>query len=100
MGRPKSDDDETGAIVNPDPNRATLDQSELDRLLLINGLLAEGSGPGSTSLVDEIRDAILDSGKLSHREWKALRDRLKEIERLIPHIDLIIELKSQKKKGS
>ncbi|MFM2091706.1 MAG: hypothetical protein RLZZ127_2195 [Planctomycetota bacterium] len=99
MGRAKTDEDETGAIVNPDPASATLEQSELDRLLLINGLLADSTEHGSTSLVDEIRDAILDSGKLSHREWKALRDRLKEIERLIPHIDLIIELKGQKKKG-
>ena len=41
----------------------------------------------------EIRTAILDSGKLSLTDWRKLRTKLREIERLIPHIDLIIELK-------
>jgi hypothetical protein len=72
-----------------------LDQNELDELLLLNGFLTEDSADGTRkSLLDEIRDAVLDSGKLSLPEWRALRDRLKEIERLIPHIDLIIDLKS------
>ena len=93
----RMNDDETGALRNPDPAHTTLDQQELDQLLLINGLLADKPEAGSKNLVDEIRDAVLDSGKLSLREWRALRDRLKEIERLIPHIDLIIELKGQRR---
>ncbi len=75
-----------------------IDQSELDELLLLNGFLTEEAADGTRkSLLDEIRDAVLDSGKLSLREWRALRDRLKEIERLIPHIDLIIDLKSSRR---
>ncbi len=76
----------------------TLDQNELDQLLLINGFLGESTLEGGRkSLIDEIRNAILDSGKLSHREWRALRDRLREIEQLIPTIDLIIELKARRR---
>ena len=76
----------------------TLDQSELDQLLLLNGFLGDDAIEGGRkSLIDEIRNAILDSGKLSHREWRALRDRLREIEQLIPTIDLIIDLKGRRR---
>ncbi|GEM_PF-846974 len=70
-----------------------LSQDEVDDLLTINGFISEQSI--KRSLIDEIKDAILDSGKLRLLEWKSLRARLKEIERLIPHIDLIIELKQK-----
>ena len=84
--------------VTPNPDN-TLDQNELDQLLLINGFLEEANAieGGKKSLIDEIRNAILDSGKLSHREWRALRGRLREIEQLIPTIDLIIELKARRR---
>ena len=70
-----------------------LSQDELNELLTINGFISEKSE--KKSLIDEIKDALLDSGKLQLSEWKSLRARLKEIERLIPHIDLIIELKQK-----
>ena len=76
----------------------SIQQDELDRLLLINGFLAEPTDHARKNLIDEIEDAVLDSGKLSISEWVALRDRLKFIERLIPHIDLIIELKSGRRR--
>jgi len=69
-----------------------LSQQEVDQLLKITELLEEQK---ESNLIDEIKDAILDSGKLSLIDWRRLRTRLKEIERLIPHIDLIIELKSK-----
>lgn len=74
-----------------------IDQNELDQLLHLSGFLTEDVPGGKKSIIDEIQDAMLDSGKLSLREWRALRERLREIERLIPHIDLIIHLKSQRK---
>lgn len=81
---------------SPKPDN-TLDQSELDQLLLLNGFLTdEQDEDRKPSLIDEIRNAILDSGKLSLPEWRALRNRLKDIEQLIPTIDLIIELRSQR----
>ena len=70
-----------------------LSQEEVNELLTINGFIRERSE--KRSLIDEIKDAILDSGKLQLAEWKSLRARLKEIERLIPHIDLIVELKQK-----
>lgn len=70
-----------------------LSQDEINELLTINGFISERSE--KKSLIDEIKDALLDSGKLQLSEWKSLRARLKEIERLIPHIDLIIELKQK-----
>jgi hypothetical protein len=77
-----------------------LDQTELDQLLALNGLLSDEKGPGNRSLVEELEDAVLDSGKLSLAEWVALRERLRAIERLIPHIDLIIQLKGHLRRRS
>lgn len=72
-----------------------LAQSELDDLLSIHGLLGEGDKNG-VALIGELENAILDSGKLQLAQWRALRDKLKAIERLIPHIDLIIELRERR----
>lgn len=72
-----------------------ISQDEINQLLTINGFIDEGRG--EVSLINEIQDAILNSGKLSLREWRSLRNRLKEIEELIPHIDLIISLKEKKR---
>ena len=77
---------------------ANLSQEELDRLLSISGFISDGNTGDRKNLIDEIKDAILDSGKLSLDEWMGLRDRLKEIERLIPTIDLMIDLKQKLKK--
>lgn len=73
-----------------------LDQGELDELLRINGFLADDGKISGKTLVDELHEAILDSGKLTLRQWKDLRSRLQEIERLIPHIDLIIALRERR----
>lgn len=73
-----------------------LDQGELDELLRINGFLADDGKVSGKTLVDELHEAILDSGKLTLRQWKDLRSRLQEIERLIPHIDLIITLRERR----
>ncbi len=72
-----------------------LAQDELDELLRIHDLIADGDKTG-TALVDELENAILDSGKLSLAQWRQLRDKLKAIERLVPHIDLIIELRERR----
>lgn len=77
---------------------ANLSQEELDRLLSISGFISDATTGDRKNLIDEIKDAILDSGKLSLDEWMGLRDRLKEIERLIPTIDLMIDLKQKLKK--
>ena len=55
-------------------------------------------GPSAPSLIDEIKGAILDSGKLTLEEWKSLRGKIKEIEELIPHMDIIIRLKEQQER--
>ena len=68
-----------------------ISQEELDNLLHINELI--GTDREQRSLIDELKKAILDSGKLQLSEWKSLRKKLSEIEQLIPHIDLIISLK-------
>lgn len=75
-----------------------LSQAEINDLLTINGFISEKKK--QRSLIDEIKDAILNSGRLELSEWKSLRARLKEIETLIPHIDLIIELKAKQQNMS
>ena len=70
-------------------------QQEIDQLLQISDLISEQGGD-KHSLADEIRNAILDSGKLTLEEWRSLRHRLQEIEDLIPHINFIVELKTQR----
>ncbi|MCP4154729.1 MAG: hypothetical protein GY757_43815 [bacterium] len=73
-----------------------LSQDEVSDLLAISGFI-HAEQKEQRSLIEEIKDAILDSAKLSLNDWKALRQKLKEIERLIPHIDLIIQLKGKVK---
>lgn len=70
-----------------------ISQAELDNLLRINEFIELD---GENSLINELKYAILDSGKLELEQWQSLRDHLKEIEELIPHIDLIIKLKKEK----
>ena len=82
-------------MVKDEQHDNLLSQEEINDLLTINGFISEGKE--SKSLIEEIKDAILDSGRLQLSEWKSLRARLKEIERLIPHIDLIIDLKQKAK---
>lgn len=67
-------------------------QAEMDELLNIHDLI-EGKRESQRSLIDEIKEAILDSGRLKLEEWRSLRERIREIESLIPHMDLIIKLK-------
>lgn len=69
-----------------------ISQAELDNLLHINEFLEQED---DDSLVSEIKQAILDSGKLELNQWQSLRDHIREIEELIPHIDLIIKLKKE-----
>jgi len=69
-----------------------ISQAELDSLLRINEFIELDS---ENSLVSELKQAILDSGKLELDQWQSLREQLKEIETLIPHIDLIIQLKKE-----
>lgn len=74
-------------------NPTLISQEEVDVLLNIHELI-EGQPESQRSLIDEIKDAILDSGKLTLEEWTSLRERIREIEALVPHMDLIINLKS------
>lgn len=74
-------------------NLEILSQSDLDDLLRINEFIGQQD---ENSLVSELKRAILDSGKLELSQWQSLRDHIREIEELIPHIDLIIKLKKEK----
>jgi len=71
-----------------------ISQADLDSLLRINEFIDQHD---ENSLVSELKQAILDSGKLELGQWEALRDHINEIEELIPHIDLIIKLKRDTK---
>jgi hypothetical protein len=70
-----------------------ISQDDIDSLLRINEFIEPDD---ENSLVEELKQAILNSGKLELDQWQALRDHLYEIEQLIPHIDLIIKLKKEK----
>jgi len=74
-------------------NQNLISQEEIDELLAIHDLISSGEKPESKSLIGEIKDAILDSARLTLDQWRSLRQRIKEIELLIPHMDLIIQLK-------
>lgn len=67
-------------------------QADMDNLLRINEFIEQVD---ENSLVSELKQAILDSGKLELDQWESLRDHIREIEELIPHIDLIIKLKKE-----
>lgn len=67
-----------------------ISQDDIDSLFRINEFIEPDD---KNSLVKELKQAILNSGKLELHQWQSLRDHLREIEELIPHIDLIIKLK-------
>jgi len=69
-----------------------ISQGEIDDLLRINEFIEPDT---KDSLQHELKEAILDSGKLDLSQWIELRKQLHEIEELIPHIDLIIKLKNE-----
>ena len=73
-------------------NEDVISQVDIDNLLKINDLIESDT---NDSLLHELKQAILDSGKLDLRQWRELRKQLHEIEELIPHIDLIIRLKTE-----
>jgi hypothetical protein len=79
-----------------------ISQEEMDELMRIHDLIGGGEGKEdknkTVSLIDEIKNAILDSGKLTLDEWRSLRLRIEEIEKLSSHIDLIIQLREQKER--
>ena len=79
----------------PKTNELTdiISQDDIDSLLRINEFIEPDD---ENSLVEELKQAILDSGKLELDQWQSLREHLQEIEALIPHIDLIIKLKKEK----
>ncbi|MFT5162872.1 MAG: hypothetical protein ACI9FJ_001452 [Alteromonadaceae bacterium] len=70
-----------------------ISQADLDDLLHINEFIHQDD---NDSLICELKQAILDSGKLELGQWEALRAHLREVEELIPHIDLIIKLKKER----
>ena len=70
-----------------------ISQDDIDSLFRINEFIEPDD---ENSLVEELKQAILNSGKLELDQWQSLRDHLYEIEQLIPHIDLIIKLKKEK----
>ena len=70
----------------------SISQDAMDSLL--SNFVSEEIG-SNESLMDEIHEAILDSGRLSLMQWVSLREKLREIEELVPHIDLLIKLKSK-----
>ncbi len=93
-----SDNEKSTSPIIPEEKAVTLEisQEEMDSLLT-NFVSDENSG--HESLLEEIHEAILDSGKLSLMQWVKLRERLREIEELVPHIDLLIKLKSKAEKS-
>jgi len=79
-------------MTKADKNKDIISQDDIDSLLRINEFIEPDD---ENSLVEELKQAILDSGKLELDQWQTLRDHLREIEQLIPHIDLIIKLKKE-----
>ncbi len=71
-----------------------INQDEIDNLLRVANFVKKSS-KSKHNFIGEIKAAVLDSGKLNIDEWKSLRSGLKEMEELIPHIDLIIKLKEE-----
>ena len=69
-----------------------ISQEDIDSLFRINEFIDTND---KHSLVEELKQAILNSGKLELHQWQSLREHLGEIEALIPHIDLIIRLKKE-----
>ena len=79
-------------MAKADKTEDIVSQEDIDSLLRINEFIEQQN---KNSLINELKQAILNSGKLELAQWQTLRDHLKEVEELIPHIDLIIKLKKE-----
>ena len=71
-----------------------LSQDQIDEMLQLSEFI-DGKKGATRQLIREMRSAILDSGKLSLSEWRGLRNGMREIEELLPVIDMIIKPKEQ-----
>lgn len=71
-----------------------LSQDQIDEMMQLSEFISSKKG-ATRQLIREMRSAILDSGKLSLGEWRGLRNGLREIEELLPVMDMIIKLKEQ-----
>jgi hypothetical protein len=69
-----------------------LTQDQINELIHLNEFIKSKKG-ATRAFIREMRSAILDSGKLQLEEWRTLRSSLREIEELIPVMDMIIKLK-------
>jgi hypothetical protein len=79
-------------MAKADNTEDIFSQDDIDSLLRINEFIEPDD---ENSLVEELKQAILNSGKLELDQWQSLRNHLRKIEELIPHIDLIIKLKKE-----
>jgi len=79
-------------MAKADKTEDIVSQEDIDSLLRINEFIEQQN---KNSLINELKQAILNSGKLELAQWQTLRYHLKEVEELIPHIDLIIKLKKE-----
>lgn len=94
-------------VSNPDvsadnsvESNFAISQAEVDSVLAFFVTDDDKTNSNKQSLIEEIHSAILDSGRLTLAQWMNLRKKLREIEELIPHIDLIIRLKSKKERSA
>ncbi len=85
-------------MSNKEVTTALVTQDEINEMLRIHEIIDANDETEGLSLIDDIKGAILDSGKLTLDEWKSLRQRISEIEELIPHMDVIIRLKEQQER--
>ena len=69
-------------------------QEQINQLLTLNEFISSKKS-ATRQLIKEIKSVILDSGKLELEGWRTLRAGLRELEDLIPVIDMIIKLKGE-----
>ncbi len=97
-------EEENSEQANPDeateelpPEALAISQDEMDSLLAT--FVSDEETADHESLLEELHEAILDSGRLTLMQWVRLREKLREIEELIPHVDFIIKLKNKAEKS-
>ncbi len=90
-------EEDISVVAKDNSSEPSFEISQEDMNNLLESFVSEEDG-SHESLIEEIHEAILDSGRLSLMQWVSLREKLREIETLIPHIDLLIRLKSKVEK--
>lgn len=82
--------DNTAEVIEHDPETTETSAATSEPIRL------NAEKPPKYQIIGKFYEAILDPKGLSLDEWLGIQESIKEIERLSPHIELIVRLRKER----